>query len=73
MVDQKRIEFKRLLDEALERSFSEQNDSEKMCGQNLQDCVIDDKNEYFSMVDVDGVKWKIMQCLYCKRAFLNKS
>jgi|LULG01.1.fsa_nt_gb hypothetical protein len=68
-----RAEFKRQLDEALESSLSEQNDPEKMCGQNLEDCVIDDKNEYFSIVDPDGVNWKIMQCLYCKRAFLNKS
>ena len=72
MVSNERVKFKQDFDEALKRVLSEQNDPDKMCGQDLTDCVIDDKNKIESLIDPDGVEWIMDQCLYCKRAFVVK-
>jgi len=72
VVNNERVKFKQNFDEALKRVLSEQNDPDKMCGQDLTDCVIDDKNKIESLTDPDGVEWIMYQCLYCKRAFVVK-
>tara|TARA_R110002051_G_scaffold143371_1_gene216311 strand:- start:3 stop:224 length:222 start_codon:yes stop_codon:yes gene_type:complete len=72
MSREKRIKFKQDFDSAIKRMMSEQNDSDKMCGEDISDCVIDDKNKIESLVDIEGVEWIMYQCLYCKRVFVVK-
>ena len=72
VVSKERVKFKQDFDDALKRVLSKQNDPDKMCGKDISDCVIDDKNKIESLVDLEGVEWIMYQCLYCKRVFVVK-
>jgi len=72
MSHKERIQFKKDFDAMMDKARSDQNAPEKMCGEKLDDCVIDDKNKIGSVVDPEGVEWIVYQCLYCKRAFVFK-
>ena len=73
MSHKERVQFKKDFDAMMGRAKSAQNPPEKMCGEAIDDCVIDDKNKIESAVDPEGVEWVVYQCLYCKRAFILKS